>query len=182
MNSFHKYYLSVFSNKFTKFEGRADRREFWMYTLFNTGIVIALWLVDLIVFKKGYSVFLSIYALFKLIPELALSVRRLHDIDKSGYHLLYGLIPVVGSIYLIVLFCRDGTPGMNQYGTSTIASPPQSAQPYTHNNQKVVSPCSSSKIPADIRSKWKRTSSSTPPASSPSYKSNGIANGVRRKW
>lgn len=57
-----------------------------------------------------------IYSLAALIPNLAVSVRRLHDTNKSGWMLLIGLIPIIGSIILIVFFCTEGTQGPNQYG------------------------------------------------------------------
>lgn len=183
MNSFQEYYLSVFIDKYSKFDGRAKRCEFWIYTLYNAGIVILLYILDLIAFRGRYCVFLSIYAMIKFIPELALSVRRLHDIDKSGYHLLWGLIPIIGSVYLIVLFCRDSTSGTNKYGSATVTAPfPQSTQLPSQQHQKVSSHINGSTGPADIRNKWGKTSSPKSPASSPSFKSNDIADGIRRRW
>jgi uncharacterized membrane protein YhaH (DUF805 family) len=51
-----------------------------------------------------------------IIPSIAVAVRRMHDQDKSGWMLLLGLIPLIGSIILLVFYCTDGTPGPNQYG------------------------------------------------------------------
>jgi uncharacterized membrane protein YhaH (DUF805 family) len=99
------YYISVLKN-YAKFSGRARRSEFWYFTLFNTIITYALVYI-------GYSInspFLStIYSLAVLIPSLAVGVRRMHDVDKSGW---FFIIP----LYNLILACTDGTPGPNEYG------------------------------------------------------------------
>lgn len=64
----------------------------------------------------GYGIFYGLYSLALLIPGLAVRVRRLHDIGKSGWMILVGLIPLIGAIWLIVLYATEGTPGENQYG------------------------------------------------------------------
>lgn len=158
-----------------------------MYVLYNAGIVIAFYLLDLIVFRGRYFVFLSIYALIKFIPELALSVRRLHDIDKSGYHLLWGLVPIIGSIYLIALYCRASTPGTNQYGTSPASTPSTlSMKSYAQQPLKVTTSSNSPTITDDIRSKWggSSTPSTTNTSSSVSapLNSNNDVENIRKKW
>jgi len=118
------WYLKVL-RQYADFKGRARRKEYWMFALVN--IIIALILVAIIALTVNQETgepstigmvaigILVIYALATLIPGIAVSVRRLHDSDKSGWLYLISLIPF-GSIVLIVLFCLDSTPGTNQYG------------------------------------------------------------------
>jgi uncharacterized membrane protein YhaH (DUF805 family) len=65
-----------------------------------------------------YGLFCFVYALTVLIPSLAVGVRRLHDAGKRGWMMLIALIPIVGGIWLLVLFCTDGVIGQNEYGTN----------------------------------------------------------------
>ena len=90
-------------NKYATFSGRANRSEYWYFYLFT-------FLLCIIPFV-GY-----IAALATFIPSLAASVRRLHDIGKSGWNLLFGLIPFVGAILLIVWHCQPSQEGENEYG------------------------------------------------------------------
>jgi uncharacterized membrane protein YhaH (DUF805 family) len=109
------WYLKVL-RQYADFEGRASRTEFWMFVLFNLIFSIAANVLDYL-FGTNY-VFSGIYNLAVLIPSLAVSVRRLHDINKSGWMILVGLIPVIGAIWLLILFIMEGTPGENQYGAN----------------------------------------------------------------
>jgi len=108
------WYLQVLKN-YAGFSGRARRKEYWMFLLFN--IIISVVLTAIAIPLKIYWL-TSIYSLAIFIPSLAVSVRRLHDIDKSGWWLLVGLIPFVGFIVLIVFFVMDGTPSDNTFGPS----------------------------------------------------------------
>jgi uncharacterized membrane protein YhaH (DUF805 family) len=100
-------YVSVLK-QYTQFEGRARRSEFWKFTLVS--IVIAL------VLDQVANILGTLYGLAVLVPSLAVGARRLHDIGKSGWWLLIGLIPFVGGIILIVLTCLDSEAGSNKYG------------------------------------------------------------------
>jgi len=93
---------------YAQFEGRSRRAEYWWAALmvFVIGIVCG----------AVAETLASLAGLAMLIPNLAVGVRRLHDIGKSGWNLLLGLIPIVGMIILIVWFCREGTIGPNEYG------------------------------------------------------------------
>jgi uncharacterized membrane protein YhaH (DUF805 family) len=71
----------------------------------------------------------GLYALAVLIPSIAVTVRRLHDTDRSGWWILLGLIPLVGTIILLVFVCLDGTPGPNRFGTNPKQSAMVGAQP-----------------------------------------------------
>ena len=98
---------------YVDFNGRAVRSEYWYWVLFTLLGQIVLMIVDRVI---GISLLTVLFALATLLPGLAVSVRRLHDLDKSGWFLLLVLIPVVGAIILLVWACKEGTPGPNRFG------------------------------------------------------------------
>ena len=106
--------------QYADFGGRARRTEFWMFVLFNIIFSVVASLIDRAIgFKIGaiqMGIIGLIYSLAVLIPALAVSVRRLHDIGKSGWMILINLIPFIGWIWFIVLMVKDSQPGENQYG------------------------------------------------------------------
>lgn len=117
---------SVFS-KYATFSGRAPRSEFWWFWLLNLIVSIA---VDGPEFRQGMngmahmggpSLLSTIWHLAVFIPTLAVSVRRLHDIDRSGWWLLLWLIPIIGWIVLLVFYVTRGTHGPNRFGTDPLA-------------------------------------------------------------
>ena len=116
-----EWYLKVLKN-YATFSGRARRKEYWMFALFNLIFIVAATILDNILGTAikgvGYGLFYILYALAVLIPGLAVSVRRLHDVGKSGWFLLISLIPIIGAIWLLVLVCTDGQAGENQYGAN----------------------------------------------------------------
>ena len=95
--------------QYADFRGRARRKEYWMFTLINGIIGFVMGLLGLTILSWIYSV-----AVF--IPSLAVGVRRIHDIGKSAWWILLFLIPVIGWIWLIILFVQDSQPGENQWG------------------------------------------------------------------
>ena len=114
-----KWYLKCLS-QYADFHGRARRKEYWMFVLFNVIYSIVLLILDSVLglmdSEIGLGVFSGLYSLFVLIPGLAVCVRRLHDIGKSGWNWFFCLIPIVGSIILLVWYCRDSEAGGNAYG------------------------------------------------------------------
>jgi len=114
------WYLSVLKN-YANFSGRARRTEYWMFFLFNFIVgIIAIVLDNFLGLTMGglpYGVLYFIYALVTIIPGIAVTVRRLHDVGKSGWMLFISLIPLIGSIWLLVLLVTDGQLGDNQYGS-----------------------------------------------------------------
>lgn len=114
-----KYFLYCLQH-YADFTGRARRSEYWYFVLFNfivsiliglsLGVIAGLLNVPALV----YLAYLWSLAVF--IPSLAVSVRRLHDIGRSGWWLLLSLIPLIGAIILIIWHCTDSQPGTNQYG------------------------------------------------------------------
>ncbi len=116
------WYLHVIKN-YVNFEGRARRKEFWMFTLFHFLILIVLSTIDVMVFKtepEEGGLLRSIYSFAVFLPSLAVGARRLHDIGKSAWWLLLSLIPIIGSIWLLVLFILRGDEGANEYGPDPI--------------------------------------------------------------
>jgi len=113
------YYLSVLK-KYAEFSGRSQRAEYWYFVLFNIIIVFVLGFIDGIIGTfdpvSGYGLISGLYTLAVLIPAIAVGVRRLHDVGKSGWMLLIGLIPLIGFIWLIILMVTDSNPVNNKYG------------------------------------------------------------------
>jgi len=112
------WYLAVL-RKYAEFSGRARRREYWLFALFNLLITIALAFVDMaagLMHETGYGLLSGLYSLAVLIPSIAVSVRRLHDTGRSGWWLLIALVPIVGVIVLLVFMLLDSQPGDNGYG------------------------------------------------------------------
>jgi len=112
------YYLEVLK-KYAVFDGRARRAEYWYFTLFNIIFGLVAGLLDMFLSLPNigsYGLLYLIYILALFIPSLAVAIRRLHDVGKSGWMILVGLIPLAGLIWLLILFIRDSQPGDNQYG------------------------------------------------------------------
>ena len=107
------YYVSVLTN-YAQFKGRARRAEYWNFVLFNALAYIVLGLLSLA--SSAFAIVLVLYYLGILIPSLAVGVRRMHDLGKSGWYILVTLIPLVGAIWFLVLLCTEGEEGANEYG------------------------------------------------------------------
>lgn len=107
------HYTNVLK-KYADFSGRARRQEYWMFTLIQSIIVIALVAVD---FALGTMPIITlVYTLGTLVPTLAVLVRRLHDLGKSGWWYFISFVPFVGGIWLLVLTATAGQPAPNEYG------------------------------------------------------------------
>lgn len=105
--------VSVLS-KYATFDGRARRSEYWWFYLVNT--IISSVLSGIGKNVTLFSILALIYSLAVLIPGLAVCVRRLHDVGKSGWYIFMALIPIAGPIILIVKLATDSEPGTNAYG------------------------------------------------------------------
>ncbi len=120
------YYLEG-SKKYATFSGRATRAEFWYFMLFNIIVTIILSFVDEIfgtTFPESIlGLFGTIYTLIALLPSWALAVRRLHDINKSGWWILLSLIPIIGGFILLIFYCIDSK-GNNEYGINKKGNTP----------------------------------------------------------
>jgi uncharacterized membrane protein YhaH (DUF805 family) len=107
------WYLKVLK-QYADFNGRARRKEYWMFVLFNMIFAFLAISIDNLAGTNGLFYFL--YGLAVFVPGLAVGVRRLHDVGKSGWMLFIALIPIIGSIWLIVLMATDSNVGGNEYG------------------------------------------------------------------
>jgi uncharacterized membrane protein YhaH (DUF805 family) len=109
------WYLEVLK-KYTLFTGRARRSEYWYFVLFNVVAGIVLAMLDTGIRKiTGIGPLGMLYGLAVLVPGIAVSIRRLHDTDRSGWWLLLGLVPLVGLV-LIVFLVEDSMTSTNRYG------------------------------------------------------------------
>ena len=128
-----KYYIRALKN-YANFRGRSTRKEYWMFVLFN---VLFTWLaiiLDLVIssfalgarealetiratagFSTGVTQIYFKYIVLMAIPSLAIVVRRMHDIGKSGWAILLSLIPIIGGIWYFILLCTDSKQEDNQY-------------------------------------------------------------------
>lgn len=120
------WYLAVLQ-KYFDFSGRARRKEYWMFALFNIIVSLVLLMLDSAMgtgsFESGTGLLSGIYSLAVILPSLGVTVRRLHDTGRSGWWILIALIPLIGAIVLLVFMVSDSQPGNNQYGPSPKASP-----------------------------------------------------------
>lgn len=118
--------------RYAEFTGRSRRREFWTWFLFVFVMYLVLMFLDATLglggsysgYAEGGSVGFNmtgglltiLFMLAVLIPNIAVSVRRMHDIGKSGWHVVVGIIPLFGWIYVLYCYVQPGQPGSNQYG------------------------------------------------------------------
>ena len=116
MEQFNQYFLDTIKNRYADFNGRATRSEYWYYTLFYIILAIILSLMDTYLVNPilgmtpsealGGGFAQMAFALALLIPSIAIGVRRLHDINMSGWWLLIGLIPILGGLVLLYFFVQ----------------------------------------------------------------------------
>lgn len=119
-----KYTLKCLTGNYANFSGRASRSEYWYFALFVVVVrlTIALFFgISAIIIGKGAANTLSnffggLFTLATLVPSIAVGARRLHDINKSAWLMLIGLVPALGAVVLIILACLKGTEGQNSFG------------------------------------------------------------------
>jgi len=116
-------FLNVLKTKYADFKGRARRQEYWNYMLYlflfflisySLIFIGSIAKINIITYIAAFLV--TAVAWLSIIPTIAISVRRLHDTNRSGWYYLIGLIPLVGGILLLVWFCTEGTQGENNFG------------------------------------------------------------------
>ena len=122
------YYLDVMRDNYANFNGRASRQTFWMFFLIYIVLIVFSVVLDNIFetviyidtgfgeVSMGYGWIYIIFSLIHLIPYLAVCVRRLHDVGKSGWFILINFIPLIGAILFIIALAKTGDPNENQYG------------------------------------------------------------------
>lgn len=112
---------SGFKN-YVNFQGRATRSEFWWFYLFYLIVIVVLEILGGLLGRNGVGITLGLVGLAAVaffLPMLGLTIRRLHDTDRSGWWIFLGCVPLIGLI-LIVWYCTPGTPGPNKYGVGNI--------------------------------------------------------------
>jgi uncharacterized membrane protein YhaH (DUF805 family) len=116
-----KWYIEVL-RKYAVFGGRARRMEYWMFNLLN--LIIA-WLITFIEITAGLADSMGefgplswLYMLALIVPHIAVTVRRLHDTDRSGWWNFIILVPLIGVIVLVVFMAQDSKPGENRFGVN----------------------------------------------------------------
>jgi uncharacterized membrane protein YhaH (DUF805 family) len=130
----HWYFEAL--RKYAVFSGRSLRAEYWVFFVVNFVVYLAALFLDIMAgtFSKEMSLGLAsgVYALFVLLPSIAVSFRRLHDTNRSAWWLLLAIIPILGPLALFVIYCLEGTPGDNKYGADPSAEdiePPALPEP-----------------------------------------------------
>ncbi len=116
--------------RYAEFYGRSRRREYWLFILFYLLVLMVInaifgeplamragpWFSYTVVENGTGSAVGNLFWLASLVPGLAVTVRRLHDIDRSGWWLLLMFVPLLGWFTLFIFYCLDGTPGSNRFG------------------------------------------------------------------
>jgi uncharacterized membrane protein YhaH (DUF805 family) len=111
------WYIQVLK-KYAVFSGRARRKEYWYFALFSFIIAFVLGFIEGFSTGNNYSVIANLYGLAVFLPGLAVSVRRLHDTGRSGWWIFIWFIPIIGFIWLLILYFTDSQRETNNYGPS----------------------------------------------------------------
>ena len=113
------WYLKCWK-QYADFSVMARRKEYWIFSLINYIIIFFLYILQIVMIESTlwliFPIIFFLYAVAVFLPGLAVNIRRLHDIGKSGWWYLIYLIPIIGAIWLTVLMCLDSEPGENQWG------------------------------------------------------------------
>jgi uncharacterized membrane protein YhaH (DUF805 family) len=116
--------LDILKNKYVKFDGRAGRPEYWYFFLFNIVVGVIFGIIGGV--SGGPTLIDVLYFLFVLavlLPGIAVTIRRLHDQDRSGWFILLAFIPIVGGIILLIFMVLPGSSGDNRFGPPAPTSP-----------------------------------------------------------
>jgi len=129
-----KAYAAVLK-KYADFSGRARRSEYWYFVLINViiGVILFALMMPRIIEGNVFNVFYIIFIIYDLaifIPNLAVMVRRLHDIGKSGAWIFISFVPIIGGIWFIVLLASGSDPDPNDYGPNLIDDEEEDAEFY----------------------------------------------------
>ena len=101
---------------YAQFSGRASRSEYWWFALASFLVVMAAGIIDV---AAGTAVVTLLAYLFLIVPGIAVSVRRLHDVNRSGTYLLLNLVPLIGSILIFIWAVTPGDKKANEYGPAS---------------------------------------------------------------
>jgi uncharacterized membrane protein YhaH (DUF805 family) len=106
---------------YVTFSTRAPRSEYWWFQLFGVILVAIGVVIDALLLRM--KLVEEIASLFILLPNISVTMRRLHDLDRTGWWTLLWFLPLVGAIVLIIWFIRPGTPGPNRFGPPRLVLP-----------------------------------------------------------
>ncbi len=113
-NGFNTYFVDYLKNNYANFSGRISRRQYWMFALYSMLISLAF---NIVITVLPFLAILSlIYSLAILVPSLSLIIRRLHDVNLSGWFLLIAVVPFLGALALLFLLCMPSDKGENKFG------------------------------------------------------------------
>ncbi len=123
IDDFKAAVMCCLRQKYVDFNGRAKRGDYWYFLLFQVVVLIPIFILLAICMALGMSAIANIFSIIgglfvlaTLLPGLGVAVRRLHDINKCGWFILIGVIPLIGFIILLYLLAQKGTEGPNKYG------------------------------------------------------------------
>ena len=108
----------LFWQRWSDFSGRSRRREYWGAILWNSIIGMVLGILDWLFFGP-YPILGGIFFLLSFVPSIAISLRRLHDIGRSGWWLFIVLVPIIGALVFVIFTFQDSEPRTNRYGPSS---------------------------------------------------------------
>ncbi len=111
----------VIVERYAGFQGRAQRSEFWWFALFYLLLSLVIGTISRTSDVLG-GVLNLVVTLSLLVPTIAVQIRRLHDTDRTGWWILLGLIPLIGTIILIVFYAQRGTDGDNRFGPDPLGN------------------------------------------------------------
>jgi len=115
-----KWFLEALTKKYATFEGRARRSEYWYFALFYFLVIFVLAIVDGVTGtlneEVGIGLLSGLFVLATFVPTIAVTVRRLHDTDRSGWWVLLEFLPIVGALVVLVFMVLDSQPGANRFG------------------------------------------------------------------
>lgn len=114
------YYYTLAFKKYKQCDGRASRTEYWMFVLLNNIVLAGLMLLKFLMNEDLLSVVPIIYVFAVIVPNFAITCRRLHDTGRSSWWILISLVPYVGYIVLLIFLCLPGEIGINSYGAPRV--------------------------------------------------------------
>ena len=113
-----KLVLDCFTKNYFNFRTRASRREYWLFQLMFLLISFAVVFMEKLFFST--NIFVGVVGMLILVPSVSVTVRRLHDTGRSAWFFLLGLIPIIGSICMLILMCYKGNKEANTYGDNPL--------------------------------------------------------------
>lgn len=115
MNAVKEYFINVLKNHYVDFNGRASRKQYWMFVLFYFILSLVVGIIGSILGDTVNKILTVLLTLALFLPSLSIGVRRLHDTDRSGWWYLIAFVPFIGGLVLLVFMLLPGTEGANRF-------------------------------------------------------------------